>query len=225
MEKILNEKYLKAVQGQLTLNELIALLNQDVEYPGINYFDYDSLVSIITKYKNKEITKDYFQAWALVTSCALNSHRTRELSWFIDELVLGDNEFTQKEYDYIFAYLKDCAYRYKFLEKSFIKAQRRDQMLVAYYYTKAYSKDEYVYFVHIVDHKNKKYDLGMVRESAMNFANNNIHYSRIDYIDEDMGKKEKDKNITRFKHYIEDLNRIEEDYAYEDNLLNIVKAQ
>ncbi len=62
------EKYLKAVNGDLTYDELRSICQTEV--PKGNYYNYEKIRSVLLRKLNGELTDKYFRDWLIVVVSA-----------------------------------------------------------------------------------------------------------------------------------------------------------
>ena len=77
-ESVDEDTVIRAIKGELTQDELNKVLQMKPK--AANYYDYDSFISVIQRFKRGEISGRYFIDWTIVVAWALGANTFRENS-------------------------------------------------------------------------------------------------------------------------------------------------
>lgn len=77
-DSIDKDTVIRAIKGELTEEELGKVVQMKPQ--SANYYDFDSFISVIQRFKRGEISKRYFIDWAIVVAWALGSNNFQENS-------------------------------------------------------------------------------------------------------------------------------------------------
>ncbi len=173
------EKYLKAVNGELTYEQLRSICQ--TEGPKGNYYNYEKIHSVLFRKLNGELTDEYFSTWLIVVSWALYQEEYKYISWAFDGFSFQDT-FDKKLVLEIMASLKD--YDYKIRYKDFIKQHKKDGLKVVYLRFEHcnWTDDSGVYKAYFVDYKNKHFDIRFVDDALFKYEQN-VFYCFINEVD------------------------------------------
>ena len=166
------EKYLKAVNGDLTYDELRSICQTEV--PKGNYYNYEKIRSVLLRKLNGELTDKYFRDWLIVVAWALYQEEYKYISWVFDGFSF-QGTFDKQLVLEIMANLKD--YDYKIRYKNFIEQHKKDELQVVYLRFEHcnWTNSSGVYKAYFVDYKNKRFDIRFVDDAFFEYKQNILY--------------------------------------------------